>query len=90
VSACTDAPTTAGLLAAACESAGLAVPVGPADPDHWPNDLEVVRRTDRERRFVVLINHADSSAEITVGTSRVTVPAGEVMVIRDGNHSSLR
>jgi beta-galactosidase len=90
VSACTNAPTTAGLLAAACESAGLTAPAdaGPADPGHWPNDLEVVRRTDRERRFVMLINHADTSAEITVGTSRATVPAGQVMVIRDGNRSS--
>jgi beta-galactosidase len=83
VSACTDAATTASLLAAACEPAGLAASAGPAGPGHWPGDLEVVRRTDGERRFVTLINHADSIAEVTVGTRRVTVPAGEVMVIRD-------
>ena len=35
VSARTDASRPPGLLAAACGSAGLAVPVGPADPDHW-------------------------------------------------------
>ena len=48
----------------------------------WPRDLEVVRRTDGHRRFITLINHGDSSADVTIGDRLVTVPAGDVTVIQ--------
>jgi beta-galactosidase len=87
VSARTDAATTAAVLAAACESAGLASPAGiaPAAGGGWPRDLEAVRRAAGERRFVMLINHGEDSAEVTVGGRLVTVPGGEVVVVRAGN-----
>jgi beta-galactosidase len=75
ISARTDAATTARLLAAACESAGLVT------RDH--RDLEIVRRTDGTRRFITLINHADADTETDVGGRLVTVPAGQVLVIRE-------
>jgi beta-galactosidase len=108
VSARTDAATTAALLAAACESAGVTPPGTPAAPatlaatpaapatlaatpaatpgpvGGWPRDLEIVRRADGERRFVTLINHGEHSADVTIGRRAVTVPAGEVVVIRAG------
>jgi beta-galactosidase len=87
VSARTDAATTAAVLAAVCESAGLTGPAGiaPADGGGWPRDLEVVRRADGECRFVTLINHGEDSAKVTVGGRLVTIPGGEVVVIRAGN-----
>ena len=74
VSARTDAATTARLLAAACQPAGLV-------PAHRPG-LEVVRRSDGARRFVTIINHGDGDAELAVDGQLVTVAAGDVRVIR--------
>jgi beta-galactosidase len=86
VSACTDAATTAALLAAAGESAGLtraaAAGVGPAAGARWPRDLEVVRRADGDRRFIVLINHGGESADVMAGGRLVVVPAGDAAVIK--------
>ncbi|HZR52548.1 MAG TPA: beta-galactosidase [Streptosporangiaceae bacterium] len=75
ISARPDAATTARLLAAACEAAGLAT------RDH--PELEIVRRTDGTRRFVTLINHASTDASAEVGGRLVTVPAGDVIVLAD-------
>jgi beta-galactosidase len=69
-----DAATTARVLAAACESAGVPVTDHPG--------LEVVSRSGHGQRFITLINHSDAAAETTVGGQSVTVPAGEVSVIR--------
>jgi beta-galactosidase len=91
VSARTDATATAALLAAVCESAGLTGPAGvtPTAPAagtaSWPRDLEVVRRTDGYRRFITLINHGETSADVTIGDQLVTVPGGDVTVIRAAN-----
>ena len=99
VSACTDPAATAALLAAACESAGLtgdnrhASAISPAAADGdaaagpvgWPRDLEIVRRSDGQRRFIMLINHGENSADVTIGHQPVTVPAGDVTVIRAGD-----
>jgi beta-galactosidase len=74
VSARTDAATTARLLAAACGSAGV--------PTRNQPDLEIVRRSDGTRRFITLINHGAADAEAVIGGRLVTVPAGEVFVLR--------
>ncbi len=84
VSARTDAETSAGILAAVCAAARVAAPADPAEGEGWPRDLEVVRRADGERRFVTFINHGEDAAEVTTGGRLVIVPAGEVVVIRDG------
>ena len=81
VSARTDAATTAAVLAAACDSAGLNPPASPAQPGAWPRDLEIIRRTDGRRRFVMLINHGDTAAAVRLAGRVVTVPAGDVQVI---------
>jgi beta-galactosidase len=90
VSARTDDATTAAVLAAACESAALAPPAVPgiagagprlAGADGWPRDLELVRRTDGQRRFFMLINHGDTAAAVRLAGRVVTVPAGDVQVI---------
>jgi beta-galactosidase len=81
VSARTDAPTTAAVLAAACGSAGLNPPASPAQPGAWPRDLEIIRRTDGRRRFVMLINHGDTAAAVRLAGRVVSVPAGDVQVI---------
>jgi len=84
VSARTDAGTTAALLAAACESAGITGPggAGPAVGGRWPRDLEAVRRSAGEQWFVTLINHGENSADVMIGARLVTVPGGEVVVIK--------
>jgi beta-galactosidase len=74
VSARTDAATTARLLAAACGSAGIST--------GNPSDLEIVRRRDGTRRFITLINHGTADADAAVAGRLVTVPAGEVIVLR--------
>jgi beta-galactosidase len=81
VSARTDAPTTAAVFAAACASAGLNPPAAPVQPGAWPRDLEIVRRTDGQRRFFMLINHGDTAAAVRLAGRVVTVPAGDVQVI---------
>jgi len=90
VSARTDATATAALLAAACESAGITAAARPADGGDWPRDLEVVRRADGDRRFITLINHGGNSADVTIGASPVTVPAGDVTVIPAGRPPAVR
>jgi beta-galactosidase len=75
VSARTDAATTARLLAAACAAAGVSTGNHPG--------LEVVRRSDGTRRFTILINHGAADTDAAVGPRLVTVPAGEVIVLRE-------
>jgi beta-galactosidase len=88
VSARTDAPATAAVLAAACDSAGLTPPARPAGSPApaaatggWPRDLELVRRTDGQRRFITLINHGEAHATVELAGGVVTVQAGDVRVI---------
>ena len=76
-------PTTAALLAAACESAGLTPPVVPIAPAPWPRDLEVVRRSRPGRRYTFLINHGPDTASVLVGDRAISVPGGDVRVITD-------
>jgi beta-galactosidase len=113
VSARTDAPATAAVLAAACDSAGLTPPARQAEPQAlaeppvipgdpaaalgisaespgplaapggWPRDLELVRRTDGQRRFITLINHGDTPAAVQLPGRIVTVQAGDVQVITE-------
>jgi hypothetical protein len=49
--------------------------------DH--RDLEVVRRVADGQRFTTLINHGDAPAGISVDGQAVTVPGGEVMILRN-------
>ena len=106
LSARADTETTAALLAAACDSAGLTPPATPAPPDEpapldaqaapdarqspatgqavpggWPHGLELVRRTDGQRRVVTLINHGTSAATVRLADRTVTVEAGDVQVL---------
>jgi beta-galactosidase len=74
VSARLDTETTARVFAAACESAGMSVSGHP--------ELEVVRRAGGGQRFITLINHGDAPADVDVDGETVTVPAGEVLVLR--------
>jgi hypothetical protein len=74
VSARLDTETTARVFAAACESAGVSVSGHP--------ELEVVRRAGGGQRFITLINHGDAPADVDVDGETVTVPAGEVLVLR--------
>jgi len=82
VSACTDAATTAALLAAACESADLTAPAQ-AEPAGaaWPRELEIVRRAGGDRRYITLINHGESATTVLIGDRAVSVPGGDVQVI---------
>jgi beta-galactosidase len=87
VSARTDKQTTAVLLAAACEAAGIepgtTTPVRPAAGVGWPRDLEVTRRADAENRFVVLVNHGEDDAAVRLGPHVVTVPSGDVLIVKE-------
>jgi beta-galactosidase len=94
LSARADAATTAALLAAACESAGLTPPAAPADPaalpidqasggGGWPHGLELVRRTDGQRRVTTLINHGTSAATVQLPGRTVTVAPGDVQVLTE-------
>jgi beta-galactosidase len=88
LSARADAETIAALLAAACESAALTPPAtqdtGRATaPGCWPHGLELVRRTDGERRYITLINHGTSAATVRLAGRPVTVEAGDVQVRTD-------
>jgi len=92
LSARADAATTAALLAAACESAGLTPPAAPADPaalpidqapGGWPHGLELVRRTDGQRRVTTLINHGVSAAAVRLAGRTVTVAPGDVQVLTE-------
>ena len=121
LSARADAATTAALLAAACDSAGLTPPATPIPPDApdapdpaqstpaatqalattqapaatqdpaatqatpggWPHGLELVRRTDGQRRLVMLINHGTSAAAVRLAGRTVTVAPGDVQVLTD-------
>jgi len=103
VSARTDADATAALLAAACESAGLAAvdtgispttgtstgAAGRPAGGGWPRDLEMVRRTDGERRFITLINHGQESADVMIGDRLVRVPGGDATIIQTGSLGQL-
>jgi beta-galactosidase len=86
VSARTGQQTTEALLAAACEAAGIGpgitTPVGPADGSAWPRDLEVTRRAGGGSRFITLINHGGDSADVLLDGRLVSVPAGQVLVIK--------
>jgi beta-galactosidase len=86
VSARTDQQTTATLLAAACEAAGIApgitTPVRPVDGTGWPRDLEVTRRAGGGSRFITLINHGEDGADVLLDGRLVSVPSGEVLVIK--------
>jgi beta-galactosidase GanA len=98
LSARADAATTAALLATACESAGLTPPATPADPaasadpaapadpatpGGWPHGLELVRRTDGQRRVTTLINHGTSAAAVRLADRIVTVAPGDVQVLSE-------
>jgi len=102
LSARADAPTTAALLAAACESAGVAPPATPVNPavsadpialadlaagqaatSGWPPGLELVRRTDGQRRVFTLINHGSSPASVRLADRTVTVPPGDVQILTE-------
>lgn len=88
LSARADAATTAALLAAACESAGVAPPAVPdagraTVPGCWPHGLELVRRTNGQRRFITLINHGTSAATVRLADRPVTVEAGDVQVLME-------
>ena len=96
MSASTDEATTAVLLAAACESAGIGAgittPVRPVDGTAWPRDLEVTRRASRPAgavgaasepaRFITLINHGEDSVAVLVDGRLVSVPPGDVLVVK--------
>jgi hypothetical protein len=56
--------------------------VRPAAGPGWPRDLEVTRRAGGEGRFITLINHGEGSADVLIGGRLVSVPAGEVLVIK--------
>ena len=62
-------------------TAGAGVAPRPAGPGGWPRDLEMVRRTDGKRRFIMLINHGESTTTILIGDRAVSVPGGDVQVI---------
>jgi beta-galactosidase len=85
VSAATDQPTTAALLAAACEAAGVSAPLSPVG-GAWPQGLEVVRRAGGGRRFITLINHGTAAAEVMDGGRLLSVPPGDAQVIEGGAH----
>lgn len=46
-----------------------------ADGGGWPRDLEVVRWVAGERRFITLINHGQTHADVTFEGHPVAVPA---------------
>jgi beta-galactosidase len=90
LSARADAATTAALLTAACESASLTPPATPATleagqatPGGWPHGLELVRRTDGQRRVIMLINHGVSAAAVRLAGRTVTVAPGDVQVLTE-------
>ena len=86
LSARADAATAAALLAAACDSAALPPPASPAEPAApgcWPHGLELVRRTDGQRRLVMLINHGTSAATVRLAGRTVTVAPGDVQVLTE-------
>jgi hypothetical protein len=60
-------------------------PLGSSNPlapvGDWPRDLELVRRTDGQRRFITLINHGETPVALQLDDRIVTVPAGDVRVI---------
>ncbi|MGC4821437.1 beta-galactosidase [Micromonospora sp. DT63] len=82
-----DEPATDRLVARLLDEAGVR-PVAQA-----PTGVEVVRRRDGERSWLFAINHTDtevrvaaSGAELLTGTrcaGELTVPAGEVAVVRE-------
>jgi len=103
VSASTDEATTAVLLAAACESAGIGAgittPVRPVDGAVWPRDLEVTRRVgqpagapgvaSKPARFITLINHGEDSAAVVIEGRLVSVPPGDVLVLKGDSEAGL-
>jgi hypothetical protein len=52
-------------------------------PGGWPRDLELVRRTDGQRRFIMLINHGTAPATVQLPSRTVTVQVGDVEVITE-------
>ena len=83
VSARTDASTTAAVLEAACACAGVAAPGHQPESGTWPPGVEVVRRSDGERRFTALINHGETPATIQFPHRTVTVQPGDVEVLAE-------
>ena len=83
VSARTDAAATAAILAAACACAGLAAPGHQVESGPWPPGVEVVRRTDGQRRFTTLVNHTETPATVQLPQRIVTVQPGDVTVIAE-------
>jgi beta-galactosidase len=90
LSARADAATTAALLAAACESAGVAPPATPTDPatgqaspGGWPHGLELSRRADGKRRVYTLINHGSIAATVRLADRTVTVAPGDVQILAE-------
>ncbi len=49
----------------------------------WPPGVEVVRRSDGERRFTTLINHGETPATIQFPHRTVTVQPGDVEVLAE-------
>jgi len=76
-SAATGAPVTAA------DPGQAAADTAPAAPCGWPHGLELVRRTDGQRRYVTLINHGASAATIRLPGRTVTVAPGDVQVLTD-------
>ena len=82
-----DAGALRGLVAVAARRAGVAVPTA------LPEGVELVRRRGAEQSYLFVINHTDSPFELDaagtelitddVVTGRLTVPAGEVRVVRE-------
>jgi hypothetical protein len=54
-----------------------------AAPSGWPRDLELVRRSDGQRRFITLINHSEAPATVRLTDRIVTVQGGDVQVIAE-------
>ena len=75
------APTTAAILEAACACAGVTAPGRQPESGTWPPGVEVVRRSDGERRFTTLINHGETPATVQFPYRIVTVQPGDVEVL---------
>ena len=56
---------------------------GHTAPGGWPHGLELVRRTDGQRRFVTLINHGVTAATVRLAGRTVTVAPGDVRVLTE-------
>jgi hypothetical protein len=52
-------------------------------PGGWPHGLEVVRRTDGQRRVITLINHGTCPATVGLAGRIVTIAPGDVQVLTE-------